>query len=83
MDSSDISIHIINCSTLFLQEMTLKEYEKLREESRKLLAKTEVRKAEVDEELENMQQLSCKKTNDEIFAKLVRVCLLLRSHYHF
>lgn len=52
------------------KEMTLKEYEKLREESRKLLAKTEVRKAEVDEELENMQQLSCKKTNDEIFAKL-------------
>ncbi|CAK9309400.1 unnamed protein product [Citrullus colocynthis] len=52
------------------KEMTLKEYEKLREESRKLLAKTEVRKAEVDEELENMQQLSSKKTNDEIFAKL-------------
>ncbi|XP_023554179.1 RGG repeats nuclear RNA binding protein A-like [Cucurbita pepo subsp. pepo] len=52
------------------KEMTLKEYEKLREESRKLLAKTELRKAEVDEELENMQQLSCKKSNDEIFAKL-------------
>ena len=52
--------------------MTLKEYEKLREESRKLLAKTELRKAEIDEELENMQQISSKKTNDEIFAKLVR-----------
>ncbi|XP_023521386.1 RGG repeats nuclear RNA binding protein A-like [Cucurbita pepo subsp. pepo] len=52
------------------KEMTLKEYEKLREESRKLLAKTELRKAEIDEELENMQQISSKKTNDEIFAKL-------------
>lgn len=63
--------------------MTLKEYEKLREESRKLLAKTEVRKAEVDEELENMQQLSSKKTNDEIFAKLVRTYLLVVLQLHF
>ena len=71
-------------STIFLQEMTLKEYEKLREESRKLLAKTELRKAEVDEELENMQQLSCKKSNDEIFAKLVTsYFLLLLQFLHF
>lgn len=63
--------------------MTLKEYEKLREENRKLLAKTEVRKAEVDEELENMQQLSCKKSNDEIFAKLVSVSIMLLQRFFF
>lgn len=78
-----MSIGYIIPSTIFLQEMTLKEYEKLREESRKLLAKTEVRKAEVDEELENMQQLSSKKTNDEIFAKLVRAYLLLLLQLRF
>lgn len=78
-----MSIGYIIPSTIFLQEMTLKEYEKLREESRKLLAKTEVRKAKVDEELENMQQLSSKKTNDEIFAKLVRAYLLLLLQLRF
>lgn len=63
--------------------MTLKEYEKLREESRKVLARTELRKAEMDEELENMQQLSSKKSNDEIFAKLVRALLMVPSRFFF
>lgn len=54
--------------------MTLEEYEKVLEEKRKALEslKTEARKVEMDKELASMQQLSSKKSNDEIFAKLVR-----------
>ena len=55
------------------QEMTLEEYEKILEEKRKALLalKVEERKVSVDKELASMQQLSIKKDNDEIFAKLV------------
>jgi plasminogen activator inhibitor 1 RNA-binding protein len=53
------------------KEMTLEEYEKLQEEKRKsLLAyKTEERKVDV-KEFASMQQLSNKKTSDDIFIKL-------------
>lgn len=51
----------------------MEEYEKVLEEKRKALAalKTEERKVDLDKELKSMQQLSSKKTNDEIFIKLV------------
>lgn len=54
--------------------MTLEEYEKVLEEKRKALLalKTEERKVGVDKELASMQQLSSKKSNDEIFVKLVK-----------
>lgn len=53
--------------------MTLEEYEKILEEKRKALAalKTEGRKVDV-KEFESMQQLSNKKSNDDIFIKLVK-----------
>lgn len=53
--------------------MTLEEYEKILEERRKALLalKAEERKVEVDKELQNMQVLSFKKNNDEVFIKLV------------
>ncbi|KAL4339680.1 hypothetical protein GQ457_08G026010 [Hibiscus cannabinus] len=53
------------------KEMTLEEYEKIREEKRKALLalKTEGRKVDV-KEFESMQQLSNKKSNDDIFIKL-------------
>lgn len=53
--------------------MTLEEYEKLMEEKRKALQalKTEGRKIDA-KEFESMQQLSNKKSIDEIFIKLVR-----------
>ncbi|KAI3449048.1 hypothetical protein Pfo_005713 [Paulownia fortunei] len=53
------------------KEMTLEEYEKVLEEKRKALQalKTEGRKVDV-KEFESMQQLSNKKTNDDIFIKL-------------
>ncbi|GAU50558.1 hypothetical protein TSUD_180280 [Trifolium subterraneum] len=53
------------------KEMTLEEYNKLREEKRKALQvlKTEARKVDT-KEFETMQALSCKKDNFEIFAKL-------------
>lgn len=53
--------------------MTLEEYEKVLEEKRKALQalKAEERKVEMDKDLKKMQLLSSKKTNDEIFAKLV------------
>ncbi|MBA0646537.1 hypothetical protein Goklo_014494 [Gossypium klotzschianum] len=53
------------------KEMTLEEYEKILEEKRKALAalKTEGRKVDV-KEFESMQQLSNKKSNDDIFIKL-------------
>ncbi|KAK8487038.1 hypothetical protein V6N13_016290 [Hibiscus sabdariffa] len=53
------------------KEMTLEEYEKLLEEKRKALQalKTEGRKVDA-KEFESMQQLSNKKSNDEIFIKL-------------
>ncbi|KAM7476253.1 hypothetical protein LguiB_023496 [Lonicera macranthoides] len=52
--------------------MTLEEYQKVLEEKRKALLalKTEERKVGVDKELASMQQLSSKKSNDEIFVKL-------------
>ncbi|MGF2531567.1 hypothetical protein ACQUWX_28160, partial [Ralstonia pseudosolanacearum] len=54
------------------KEMTLDEYQKILEEKRKALLalKVEERKVPVDKEFETMQQLSGKKTNDEIFIKL-------------
>ncbi|KAG1346657.1 RGG repeats nuclear RNA binding protein A [Cocos nucifera] len=54
------------------KEMTLEEYEKIREEKRKALLamKTEERKVEIDKELQSMQQLSLKKRNDDVFIKL-------------
>lgn len=54
--------------------MTLEEYEKVLEEKRKALLalKTEERKVKIDKELASMQQLSNKKTGDEIFVKLVK-----------
>ncbi|XWS49679.1 hypothetical protein CRYUN_Cryun12cG0023800 [Craigia yunnanensis] len=53
------------------KEMTLEEYEKILEEKRKVLLalKTEERKVDV-KEFESMQQLSTKKSNDDIFIKL-------------
>ncbi|CAN6327499.1 unnamed protein product [Urochloa humidicola] len=54
------------------KEMTLEEFEKIREEKRNTLLalKTEERKVEVDKDLQSMQPLSNKKENDEIFVKL-------------
>ncbi|KAK9273175.1 hypothetical protein L1049_017982 [Liquidambar formosana] len=53
------------------KEMTLEEYEKVLEEKRKALQalKTEERKVDT-KEFESMQQLSCKKGNNDIFIKL-------------
>ncbi|XP_020113588.1 protein CHAPERONE-LIKE PROTEIN OF POR1, chloroplastic-like isoform X2 [Ananas comosus] len=55
-----------------LEEMTLDEYEKVKEEKRKALLalKAEERKVEIDKELQSMQQLSLKKGNDEVFIML-------------
>ncbi|CAI0530952.1 unnamed protein product [Linum tenue] len=55
-----------------IEEMTLEEYEKVLEEKRKaLLALKTSEERKVDaKEFESMQQLSCKKENVEIFAKL-------------
>ncbi|CAM8888199.1 unnamed protein product [Rhodiola kirilowii] len=52
--------------------MTLEEYEKVLEEKRKALlaSKPEERKVDADSEFKSMQQLSSKKSNDEIFIKL-------------
>ncbi|OAY60106.1 RGG repeats nuclear RNA binding protein A [Manihot esculenta] len=54
------------------KEMTLEEYEKLREERRRALLSTkpEERKVDLDKEFGSMLQLSNKKGNDEIFIKL-------------
>jgi plasminogen activator inhibitor 1 RNA-binding protein len=54
------------------KEMTLEEFEKIREEKRKALLalKTEERKVEVDKDLQSLQPLSNKKENDEVFIKL-------------
>jgi plasminogen activator inhibitor 1 RNA-binding protein len=56
-----------------VQEMTLEEFEKIREEKRKALLalKAEERKVEVDKDLQALQPLSSKKGNDEVFIKLV------------
>ncbi|KAK8936306.1 hypothetical protein KSP39_PZI013611 [Platanthera zijinensis] len=53
-------------------EMTLEEYEKVREEKRKALLamKVEERKVVLDKDLQSMQQLSVKKGNDDVFIKL-------------
>ncbi|XVE57585.1 hypothetical protein DITRI_Ditri04bG0101900 [Diplodiscus trichospermus] len=53
------------------KEMTLEEYEKILEEKRKALLapKTEERKVDT-KEFESMQQLSNKKSNDDIFIKV-------------
>ncbi|CAD5194268.1 unnamed protein product [Musa acuminata subsp. malaccensis] len=54
------------------KEMTLEEYEKIKEEKRKALLamKPEGRKVEIDKDFESMQQLSIKKGNDDVFVKL-------------
>ncbi|WOL20550.1 keratin, type II cytoskeletal 2 epidermal-like [Canna indica] len=54
------------------KEMTLEEYEKVREEKRKALLamKNEERKVEIDKELQAMKQLSVKKAIDDVFVKL-------------
>ncbi|KAF9685442.1 hypothetical protein SADUNF_Sadunf03G0055000 [Salix dunnii] len=54
------------------KEMTLEEYEKVLEEKRKalLVLKTEERKVGLDKDLQCMQQISSKKSNNEIFIKL-------------
>ncbi|WVZ55264.1 hypothetical protein U9M48_017874 [Paspalum notatum var. saurae] len=54
------------------KEMTLEEFEKIREEKRKALLalKAEERKVEVDKDLQSLQPLSNKKDNDEVFIKL-------------
>ncbi|KAK2975428.1 hypothetical protein RJ640_007347 [Escallonia rubra] len=53
------------------EEMTLEEYQKVLEEKRKgLQLKTEERKVDIDKELASMQQLSNKKSSDDIFVKL-------------
>ncbi|KAL6851638.1 hypothetical protein ACP4OV_020202 [Aristida adscensionis] len=54
------------------KEMTLEEFEKIREEKRKALLalENEERKVEVDKDLQSMQPLSSKKGNDEVFIKL-------------
>ncbi|KAJ6805001.1 RGG repeats nuclear RNA binding protein A-like [Iris pallida] len=54
------------------KEMTLAEYEKIREEKRKALLamKCEERKVNFDKEFDSMQRLSIKKGTDEIFIKL-------------
>lgn len=54
------------------KEMTLEEYEKIREEKRKALLamKCKERKVAFDKEFQSMQQLSIKKGNDEVFIKL-------------
>ncbi|CAN4127688.1 unnamed protein product [Withania somnifera] len=54
------------------KEMTLEEYEKVREEKRKALLalKPEERKVYLDKEFESMQLLSNKKDEDEVFVKL-------------
>ncbi|KAL3834984.1 hypothetical protein ACJIZ3_009720 [Penstemon smallii] len=54
------------------KEMTLEEYEKVLEEKRKALLalKSEERKVNLDKELQSMQLLSNKKSDDEIFIKL-------------
>ncbi|KAI4371466.1 hypothetical protein MLD38_019698 [Melastoma candidum] len=53
-------------------EMTLEEYEKVREEKRKALLalKSEERKVVLDKDLKNMHQLSNKKENNDVFIKL-------------
>ncbi|KAF3778704.1 hypothetical protein EJ110_NYTH42275 [Nymphaea thermarum] len=57
---------------LVIKEMTLEEYEKIREEKRTALlaTKAEERKVVIDKELKSMQQLSLKKDNDDVFIKL-------------
>lgn len=69
-----------------MQEMTLEEYEKIREEKRKALLalKAEERKVEVDKDLQSLQPLSNKKENDEVFIKLVCFLVfnvLINKHY--
>lgn len=66
------------------QEMTLEEYEKIREEKRKALLalKTEERKVEIDKDLKTMQQLSTKKSNADVFIKLVSLLCHLFSIFN-
>jgi plasminogen activator inhibitor 1 RNA-binding protein len=56
------------------QEMTLEEYEKIREEKRKTLEanKSEERKVEVDKAFKSMQLVE-KKKEDDVFIKLVNI----------
>lgn len=54
--------------------MTLEEYEKVLEEKRKALLalKSEERKVGLDKDLAKMQLLSNKKSEEDIFVKLVK-----------
>ncbi|KAJ8464769.1 hypothetical protein OPV22_027321 [Ensete ventricosum] len=54
------------------KELTLEEYEKIKEEKRKALVamKPQGRKVEFDKDFEFMQQLSIKKGNGDVFVKL-------------
>lgn len=65
--------------------MTLDVYEKLLEEKRKALLalKTEERKVDVDKEFKSMQPLSSKKSNDDIFVKLVRAINIPNYSYYY
>lgn len=58
--------------------MTLDEYEKVLEEKRKALQalKIDERKVDLDKEFQSMQQLSGKKSNNDIFIKLVMLWML-------
>lgn len=61
--------------------MTLDEYEKILEEKRKALQSLTTSERKVDaKEFASMQQLSNKKSNDEIFIKLVRLRFII---YYF
>lgn len=62
--------------------MTLEEYEKVLEEKRKALQslKTEERKVDA-KEFSSMQQLANKKSNDDVFIKLVKPILTFCRFY--
>ncbi len=60
--------------------MTLEEYEKVLEEKRKALQPLKAEERKVDTKVfESMQQISSKKGNDDIFIKLVKSIVILRS----
>jgi hypothetical protein len=73
------SVYILHCNYFLkgygmFQEMTLEEYEKIREEKRKTLEanKSEERKVEVDKAFKSMQLVE-KKKEDDVFIKLVNI----------
>lgn len=71
MDLFLILIQICRC--FVSQEMTLEQYQKVKEDKRKrlLAMKTEERKVELDKELKCMHQLSNNRKCHDIFIKLV------------